>query len=290
MLNKTQSVVKSSEDYVEISPGRWKPVGMLPEVEGKRVNPETGEVLVQVNHIDNKQEGSQWTRSPQEMRRRFKLKGERKWCGRWSKVFRNSSGELKKGVRLLCQEWFCKYCYPRLKANWKAKFFEVQIHHVISYREGNWDAFRKRLRRERGKKFEYCVVKGNGQWFVFFATEMYDYIHAWSKPYLVDARFHAYQPCADTLNRLLEEALCFEEKPLDHRKKIRHSRGFFPKPEVPEAHGPPTQDQGTWSTVPQTLEAIAADHVQSGGSVRWLSQDEALFDKPTPSGRPPPTS
>lgn len=215
-------------------------------------------------------------------------------CGQWTRKGYLDK-KLVKAVRLLCFEWDCPQCYPRLKAWWKGRIMRDADRHsytVILPLSLSISPRIRRLRRlaavaQRG--VEYCLIKG--------ANRQYLFLSGWlaATPGVIWDLFPEAErvvPFGDptTRDKLLEEALSPEFSPLNRGRKLRLSRKFLfteywakvekklqaeiAKGEPPGQPAPPKID---WVIQMRTLEEVVAEEVAQGRTPTWLSHDLVTF-------------
>ncbi|MFC1865709.1 CHC2 zinc finger domain-containing protein [Chloroflexota bacterium] len=214
-------------------------------------------------------------------------------CGLATKIFSRSDGEKKKLISLRCWGWNCPKCAPLLRRYWQAKLDGILFRFIIELPTmAKPTTFLRRI----GKPGYTHIVNNGRSWLFITAGEVekvkaevnragYKLV-AWGDNDITEQETIDY----------LEQALCQEEKPLNRRRKITHSRGLIKKPEAENQDNDgnesiekddPDKALGfggeplTWNSevVMKTIEEVAKELKMEGWHISWLSEVEALATK-----------
>jgi hypothetical protein len=218
-------------------------------------------------------------------------------CGRATKVLTRSDGNVKKLLSLRCWKWHCLKCAPLLQRYWLDKLGRIQFRFIIQLHTlDKPTAFLRRI----GKPAYVHIVANADSWLFLINGEtkkVWGQIN--SAEYELIASDAAGYLTMEKVSECLERALCLEQKPLNTRRKVTHSRGLFSKESV-NNHGdeskrkadPLEENKGVvnatfgkksakWDSkmFMKTNHELAKELDEEGWQIFWRSEVEAIAFK-----------
>ena len=222
-------------------------------------------------------------------------------CGKATRVFTRSDGKVKHMVSLRCWKWYCPKCAPLLKRYWLGKLSSLSFRFILRLPSvAKPTAFLRHV-----AKPDYVHIVANGESWLFLTDSEAEKVWAEARRvgYELVAGDVASDPTPEQVRHYLEQALCCEEKPLNTKRKITHSRRLFQKIsqnnesneskrkyDCDEEKEPMSAVFGeeplTWDSevVMKPIDEVAKELETRGWHVLWRSEVEALAIKGEASG------
>lgn len=146
-------------------------------------------------------------------------------CGLATKVSTSEDGNVKKLVSLRCWRWHCPKCAPLLKLYWQNKLEEMLFRFIL--RLPTVDKPNKFLRCLGKPRYVHIVANGES-WLLLMDGGMDEvWVEAQKHRYVLVAGDASGDPTPEDVMACLEEALDREERPLNTRRKITHSKSLL---------------------------------------------------------------
>lgn len=217
-------------------------------------------------------------------------------CGKATKVLTRSDGKVKHLVSLRCWKWHCSKCAPLLKRYWVGKLGGCSFRFILRLpSQAKPKAF---LRCVGRPDYVHIVANGKSWLFLMGGEAELVWVEARQAGYELVAGDTVGDPMPQVIAECLEEALCHEDKPLNTRRKITHSRGLLKKvsqnegddeskrsADCPEAkedtNAMPSRGPCTWDSevVMKPIEQVTRELEKQGWHILWTSEVEAIAIK-----------